>query len=348
MCISELSDLTQSQAARDAQVVSRIDQELLEPLRAEIAATIGGYYGMDERGKLRALLGVNELAAPNGDYLLVDFGTVGAYQSTSCAFYSGLENRLYAHASLPDGYEDYERTGRIGLGLYTPLMAQSDAGGLPSASRPNGIGFLSLTNGVKDFMDEFGDVYASFPVSFKVAFCAEAIRQHVVVSRADACRYVAGLCDELRLQRVIATQVTAPNGQCFGWSVTMRDVMPENKLAVGVAQQIRNATKDEAGRHYIVDVESGGVLPHFTEHNPRRRKPQESTLTLLWFVDEYLPSIGRYVGRNKVEGCKRVLWQQAYDLFNERYPNMYSDHYNFMNSYFNAKKYYGRGEANGH
>lgn len=329
MGIQDFLRLTEAQRLRDEQIVERIRHMLVEPLLDELENVIPGYMSMDERNKYLALLRLNEEHAPIGEWMLVDFGHLPysdsegeTYLTSECAFYSGGTHLF--------GCRDMG-----GVKSYHPWMVQSDIPGLPRTKDAWIVNNLMLN--IESGDEAFLDTYREFPVCFKIAYVAEALRQNVLVSRTDACRFAAGFDNDVSLRRVVAYALESTEGQRFGWSVTVRDTMPTNNLALEIASWLRNIVKrhiTEGSFPYIMTTE--GDIPLYATDSLSKRKPRESTLLLLQFVDEYLPSTGRHVGRVGVG--QRVTWEDAYHEFNIQYPDLYSSRKSFEDSYHNAKR----------
>lgn len=310
---------TKSQMQRDSRVIREIEERYVRPLQAEIEAVIPGYRDMSERNKFVELMRLNQPHAPKGDWLMVHFGHTSpddGYYKMESAVYLGGDHRVTCFTV-------------DGVKCYHPIFIMNQQPGV--TVRPGN----RLYNNAQMFIEEETEDYLAFPIPFKIALIAQLIRQNLPVDLCSACRFVAGFESELTMRRWRINEAIGGNWQIFGWNIEIRDTIPENELLTHIARHIR-ATAEERASNFIGWPSDEGEITLFSEYDPRKRKPRESTELLVDFIERDLPSNGYYVGRSG-EGTK-LTWEQAYIRFNDLHPDIYSSRKSFEDSYHNAKQ----------
>lgn len=310
MSIYDFKDQTKDQLLRDKTLVDNLKESVVLPLLDELSSVVQTYRVMDEEEKIRALLSLNAKHAPQGDWLLLDFGGLSKGDAW-CAF-SGQS--AFETVLIDNETKAYVPRFITSLGLGTPM---------------------NETDRRLDFIQN-DTSFKQLPIVYRIGMVAYALRENVFCSLSDACRFAAGIDGDLKLWRSEIEPLISANYQRFGWRIEVRDVMPSNELAVSAARKARALTQIETS--IIGSIESSaGQIPIHAEYEPKKRRPRGSTNLLIEFIENYLPSKGCYVGRKRVEGRKKISWQQAYDLFDEKYPQMYVSVDSFKGSYTNAK-----------
>ena len=329
MNVSDFLDTTPTQKLRDGWFIDYFTNEIRPQLLEELNDAIPGYANMGDKDKYLALLRLNEEHAPHGAWILADFGYLGdlnddgdkMLRETGCAFYRG-------------GSEAYTFTELGGVRRYIPLYKHTDTVGIDSneAILTDYMLWLNPPNNAESETDKM-------PICFKGAFFAEMVRQNLTVSRVAACRFIFGMTDELHIERVRIRAIEDGRFQRFGWTITIRDTMPSNEMADALAAWMRAAVRREMedGSARTYDFEGGTTAPLFAEGEPKRRRGQERTNTLLYFIDKYLPSKGYHLaGKRKEPGY--LSWEDAWEMFGEMYPKFaYSWVDTFKSSYTQAK-----------
>lgn len=317
----DFDSLTDSQRARDAALVEHIRGVFIVPLIAELESAIPGYSDMDKADRFAELMKLNEVNAPNGAYLMLDFGRLN-YERLVSAVYSGDSSSHVVYTQHKGGFKTYE-----------PLFRES-FGGVPGAIITD-IEYLLEPPDGHDV--GFRDAYEHFPLPFKIAVIAQYIRQNVVTTAQNACLFAAGCIDSLETSRFLLRAMEGTSFQRFGWSITLRDTMPENEMGIFLAQSMRRAAIAESKRFPGWPVGDGeALMPLYANDKGQTRTRHQSTQLLEDFFTRYLPQNGLYVGRSG-KG-ERISMKRAHAIFNEKHPGLYKSPTSFANSYYNAKK----------
>ena len=311
------SKMTDSQQMRDKAVLKEIDERFVSPLLEELNTIVDGYREMDDREKFVSLLRLNEEHAQKGDSLLVDFGSIDG-NSTWTAFYAGESLFTYQE------WDDVKR--------YCPLHVDSDLPGLGGRSD------ALILNNLLLYEESALERFAELPICFKLAVIARTIQQNLLVNRVDACRYAAGFDKELHLTRWRVRPLESGNTQRFGWLIEIRDTKPENELMKELARKMRSSVQADMNGYGYIPTDEGDAPLYAEADEPRKKKRtrHETTERLVYFIEDVLPSTGRYVGRSG-DG-RRIGWEQAFAEYCESYPNDYSSEKSFRDSYYNARK----------
>lgn len=342
-----LAKLSAPQLDRDRQFIEVIRKEVVTPLLAELEDAVPGYSSLSDIDKYLALLRLNEEHAPDGERFLVDFGHLPMvdertsdvyYTDTVCAFFSG--KKMYQNDCLTT-------TVRNEAKRYIPIFIQGNSG-LPLSSFINGNLWLNFSS--EEFLNNY---YVKLPPCFKVALVAELVRQNVVASRAAACRFAAGFDDSIHATGIDASLLVDSRGQRYGWTVTFRATKPSNDAVIELASWMRNVVDESIKMNSLassIPDFDGSYAPLFAVDTPARG-PREGTLDLIWFIDDYLPSNDRRVGRGG-----NISWTDAFLMFDEMFPDRYHGVYsddlpgavqNFRNAYYNAKRRHAKKSQEG-
>lgn len=335
------SKQTSDQMLRDKAVISFFRETYVDPLQSDLDTLVPGYKTMSDVDKLVALLRLNEEHAPNGSWLLVDFGSLLPYWDTECAFYAGIP-LVSDYQEEPDGPRMFKPryTFKEGLGSYRSLLIISDGKVGTALIQPDII-----------FTEDL-------PITFKLAVIAHTLMANAFVDLRQACRFVAGIGDDEPTPfRIRAREVETRTGQHFGWSIDIRDTYPSNKLMIDIAKLLRNCNDSGDSTLPSMIATNVGVQPRHAEHEQllpgqhnskgkslsHKRGPRESTRTLLEFVDGYLPSLGYHVWRTG-DG-EKISWDDAFRMFCEKYPDpsgkrpsrWFGDAVTFKNRYYQLR-----------
>lgn len=343
MTVSNYDNQTRDQKLRDERLVDLISKRIVSPMLDEMESLVHGYSSLADSEKISAILRLNERYAPNGHMVTMEFGVIdGVAIGYQCSMFSGvpLEYQTFDFGLTEDGPTVYvpEYTFNADLlGTHRHNLEDAQANG--------------HSNGLMDYIlhsEQYESDFWSLPIAYRFAIAAHALRENVFCSFVDACRFVVGIDSSLTLRRWNAEMLESNDGQVFGWRIEVRDSMPPIDLFKHIARNVREKVGGIfdalAAVEYSVSDGNGDVetvlgrQPLFSDAIPHKRGPRESTRVLIEFIDEYLPSIGRYVGTsNRRDGCKKTSWIDAYDLFSEKYPDMYSSVESMRGSYQNAK-----------
>lgn len=315
----DFDSLTQAQVSRDYMFVDNVREELINPLLDELEEAIPGYKSMDEWERFIALMKLNEDAAPVGDFLMLDFGRYADKGNMRGAAFTG-------------GIPMILMTKQDGAEVYIPYFQ--------NALNTTDAYLLSRTLGA--VLVEPGEDYEPFPLPFRIAAIALYLRQNVLISEIESCRFAAGLTDVPKLSRWIAQPLEAISRQRYGWSLVLRDTRPENEMALHVARALRQKAADETAWLGEDAKTLYGVVPLYAEYEPGKKQTRsrhETTESLVDFIERFLPAHGYHVGR--AGDGEKLTWEQAMEMFKEQYPKLahkYNSVKSFSDSYRNARK----------
>ena len=315
----DFDSLTSAQMSRDSMFVDSVREALINPLLEELEGAIPGYKCMDEWDRFIALMKLNEDVAPVGDFLMLDFGHNNEKSNMRGAVFTG-EMPMILMTKL-DGTE-----------VYIPYF--QNAQNTPDAN--------ILTKMLGAVLVDPDEDYEPFPLPFRVAAIALYLRQNVIVSEVESCRFAAGLTDMPKLSRWIAQPLESRSMQRYGWSLMLRDTRPENEMALHIARALRQKAADDTAWLGEDAKTFYGVVSLYAEYESGKKQTRsrhETTESLVDFIERFLPAHGYHVGRTG-EG-ERLSWEQAMEMFKEQYPklaNKYNSVKSFADSYRNARK----------
>lgn len=310
--------LTESQKQRDLSFLQDVTERYLNPLLVELNEAIPSYSELSEWERFMALMRINQEYFENGNALCLDFGYCEERQIQ-------MRGWVFPHTNLltPIDYGD-------GVTVFDPWFQESQVGTIER---------MVFSGNVQVVLERRPDMYNALPLPYKIAVMALHIRQNVITTRIASCRCAACWDNSLTVYRQLATQIIGANQQRFGWSVFIRDTMPENNMGIDIAKTLKAlAEADISLNDAYIETKSGDV-PTYAEHEPdkkQRRANRQTTNNLKDFFTRYLPSQNLYVGRSG-EGT-RISQSEAFELFDAMYPNQYCDYDSFFKSYYTQRK----------
>lgn len=325
MMVNDFFVPTESQAERDESLIKHVRETLVMPLLEEIGQRIPSYMEMSELERFKALMRINSEYAYMGPSLPLRLGWAADFGTMKSAVFSN-KNELYLYKDIG------------GAVVYEPLIVDSEAGNDELYSN---AAYL-LDYEAADENSFVNTVYKTLPIPFKIALVALYVRQHVITTYEESCRFAAGWSDAPRFARIMYKSIGAAAEQRFGWHVFFRDAMPQNAMGEEVARVLRQrAAVDTKSFPGWID-EGGQLIPLFDGYDPtakQKRDSRESTKLLKDFFTRILPSRGYYVGRSGVG--TRLMIDDAYKQFDTLHPGLYTSKESFANAYYRARKEWG-------
>ena len=302
--LDDYDELTEAQRLKDEAFIDVARRKYVTPLVGELEKAIEGYSKMDAYDRFLALMRLNEKHAPKGESLLLEFGYVGGGVDENGVHYADakLETRGLVFSGIQLGYRCEMQSG---VPVYSKAI---------NLKRPFGTDedISSILN---------GGVYSSLPLAFRVALVALYVLQNVFTTNADACRFAAGIKNNVELRRFFVDRIRTEDGELLGWDVLLRDARPENDLMKSLGKMMRDSAKSNVETQRIAEYEDA-----------KSRKRRDTTETLIAFIEVVLPSRGMHVGRGGIS------WKKAFGYFDVEHPGMYKNPKSFENAYHNAKR----------
>lgn len=321
---TEFLHITEAQALRDRAFIRNVRRDYIDSLMQELNELIPGYDEMSERDKFAALMKENEKVPDTGYNLVLDFGIDVELMAQNRERVSFPARSLVFSGRREQAYVDAQD-----FVMHYPTLATSKYG------IPNGASF---TNAGLLWIDK---EERALPPVFRVALIAQYIRENILVSLVDACRFAAGWVDEIEPRRIQVERVVSDQSQVFGWSITIRDTMPSNEMMRDLARVLRALAAWDVEENGEFTLELGTnqptELPLFDGYEPSKRTPRATTNMLVSFIEDYLPREGLRVRRDSDKSLKKITWKQAYDMFDEMHPGIYMDAKSFETSYNNYR-----------
>ena len=316
--------LTESQLKRDGAFLDSVVSRFIVPLLNDLANAIPGYFQLSEWERFVALMRMNQayFDKSNGNALCLDFGYCEEQQK-------GMRGWVFPHVALFTG--DVCSDDAIS---FHPLFQESQAGMVDTFEHSG-----KTVESIERLPTDFHITFDELPLPYRIAVIALHIRQSIITTREGSCRLAAGWDTQISIHRQYIQPLITEGMQRYGWSVLIRDTIPENKMGEDIVRRIKTWVETDLSLYPAYLDTADGNIPTYAEHEPdkkQRRANRETTNNLRDFFTRYLPSENLYVGRSG-EG-KRISQAEAFELFDEMYPGQYCDCDSFFKSYYTQRK----------
>lgn len=314
--------LTESQFNRDSAFLDAVAKHLISPLLADLVDAIPGYLQLSEWDRFVSLMRINQDYFQNGNALCLDFGYCEEQQK---------EMRGWVFPHIPLFVGDVCSDSVVS---FHPLFQESQAGMFDTFEHSG-----KTIENIERLSSDFHTCFDELPLPYRIAVISLLIRQNIIMKREDSCRVAAAWDTQAKILRQHIRPLLSENMQRFGWSVLIRDTVPENNMGKDIVRRIKTWVAADLSMHPTYLDATNGETPTYAEHEPDKpqtRANRQTTNNLRDFFMRYLPNEGLYVGRSGVG--KRISQKEAFELFSELYPGQYCDCDSFFKTYYTQRK----------